>query len=127
MKGKFVVQGMNFHAFHGMTEVERELGQVFSVDISISLNLKPEDASPSVKPEVHGSEVYEVTKNMMMGTKFTAHTSLALALAKEMFDHFAQITDVEVTVSRKQLFIPGDVREILACVACARSDFDKKG
>jgi dihydroneopterin aldolase len=126
MKGKCIVQGMNFHAFHGMMEVERELGQVFSVDVALYINLTPEDASPSVKTEVRGSEIYEVTKNMVMGTKFTSHMSLALALAKEMFTHFRQVTEVEVTVGRRQLFIPGDVREILACVACARSDFEKK-
>jgi dihydroneopterin aldolase len=126
MKGKCIVQGMNFHAFHGMMEVERELGQVFSVDVTLYMDLKPEDASPSVKTEVRGSEIYEVTKDIMMGTKFTSHMSLALALAKDLLDRFVEVTEVEVTVGRRQLFIPGDVREILACVTCDRSDFEKK-
>jgi dihydroneopterin aldolase len=108
-------------------EVERELGQVFSVDVELGVSLAPEDASPSVKPAVRGSDVYEATKNIMMGTKFTSHNSLALAIARDMFDRFKQVLDVKVTVGRKQLFIAGDVREILATVECDRADFGKKG
>jgi dihydroneopterin aldolase len=118
---------MNFHAFHGAMEVERELGQMFSVDVSLSMDLSANDALPSVNTEVRGSEVYEITKNMIMGTKFNSHLSLALALAKKLFERFKQVTDVEVTVGRKQLFIAGDVREILASVSCVRADFEKQG
>jgi dihydroneopterin aldolase len=106
-------------------EVERELGQVFSVDVGLGFDLTPEDASPSVNPEVRGSDVYEVTKNIMMGTKFTAHISLALTIAKEMFDRFKQVNEVDITIGRRQLFIAGDVREILAEVKCSREDFEK--
>jgi dihydroneopterin aldolase len=109
-----------------MMEVERELGQVFSVDAELSFVITPEDASPSVKADVRGSDVYDVTKNIMMGTKFTSHTSLALAIAKELFGRFQRVSDVSVTVGRRQLFIAGDVREILACVSCTRNDFEKK-
>jgi dihydroneopterin aldolase len=127
MKGKCTVKGMNFHAFHGAMEVERELGQVFSVDVTLYLDLIAADASPQVKAEVRGSDVYEVAKNIMMGTKFNAHTSLALAIAKEMFNHFKHVTDVEVAIGRKQLYIAGDVKKIIAEVYCSREDFDKKG
>jgi dihydroneopterin aldolase len=127
MKGKCIVQGMNFHAFHGAMEVERELGQMFSVDVSLAVDLAAEDASPSVNTEVRGSEIYEITKNIMMGTKFNSHTSLALALAKKLLERFRQVTDAEVTVGRRQLFIAGDVREILASVSCIRADFEKQG
>ncbi|MDR1019523.1 MAG: dihydroneopterin aldolase [Synergistaceae bacterium] len=127
MKGKCVVRGMNFHAFHGAMEVERELGQMFSVDAALSMEMTLADASPSVNTDVRGSEIYEVTKNVMMGTKFNSHTSLALAIAKDLFARFKHVTDAEVSIGRRQLFIAGDVREILAIVSCVRSDFEKKG
>jgi dihydroneopterin aldolase len=127
MKGKCTVKGMNFHAFHGAMEVERELGQVFSVDVTLCIDLTADDASPQVNAEVRGSDVYEVTKNITMGTKFNSHISLALAIAKEMFNHFKHVTDVEVAVGRKQLYIAGDVRKIVAEVACSREDFAKQG
>jgi dihydroneopterin aldolase len=107
-------------------EVERELGQVFSVDVALEFELTTEDLAPSVNPIVRGSDVYDVTKSIMMGTKFKSHTSLALAISKELFSHLKQVSAVDVTVGRKQLFISGDVKEILAVVACKREDFDSK-
>jgi dihydroneopterin aldolase len=104
-------------------EVERELGQVFSVDVELKLDLAEGDVSPSVKSIVRGLDVYEVTKNIMMGTKFMSHTSLALAIAKEMLATFKNVADVNVTVGCRQVFIAGDVREVLSEVACSRDDF----
>jgi dihydroneopterin aldolase len=123
MKGKCVVRGMIFHAFHGTMEVERELGQVFSVDVELGLNLAESDVSPSVKSLVRGLDVYEVTKNIMMGTKFMSHTSLALAIGKEMLGTFKSVTNVSVRVGCRQIFIAGDVREVLSEVECSRDDF----
>jgi dihydroneopterin aldolase len=117
---------MTFHAFHGFLEVERELGQVFAVDVVLDFDLKPEDIAPSVNSIVNGNEVYDVTKNIMMGTKFRSTTSLALAIAKELLSRFKQVKSADVRVGRKQLFIAGDVKEILAEVSCSREDFEKK-
>ncbi|MDR0649160.1 MAG: dihydroneopterin aldolase [Synergistaceae bacterium] len=127
MKVKCVVHGMSFHAFHGAMEVERELGQMFYVDVALAMEMTEADASPSVNTDVRGSEIYEVTKNIMMGTKFNSHASLALAIARDLFARFKHVTDVDVTVGRRQLFIAGDVKEIMATASCVRSDFEEKG
>ena len=71
MNGKYTVKGMNFHAFHGFLEVERELGQVFCVDVTLTLPLKKEDASPSAMHKIRKADVYEVTKGVVMETKYT--------------------------------------------------------
>lgn len=127
MKGSTAVKGMTFHAFHGSLEVERELGQVFSVDVILGFDLSPKDASESTEQQVRGVAVYDLTKNVMMGTRFKSHVSLALRLAQEMFQNFKTITDVRIAIGRRQLFIAGDVREIVAEVDCKREDFEHKG
>lgn len=125
MQGKYCVKGMSFHAFHGFLEVERELGQVFSIDVCLSFPLKLEDASPSAIQNVRGADIYELTKGVVMGTKYKSHLSLALSIAKTMFDHFKEAIDASVVVGRRQLFIAGNVDQILAEVECRREDFIK--
>jgi dihydroneopterin aldolase len=107
-------------------EVERELGQVFSVDAALEFELTNGDLAPTADSVVKGTDVYDITKNIMMGTKFRSHTSLALAISKELFSHLKQVSAIEVTVGRRQLFISGDVKEILAVVASKREDFEQK-
>ena len=124
MNGKYTIKGMNFHAFHGFLEVERELGQVFSIDVALSFPLKKEEASPSAVHKVRGAEVYDLTRGVVMGTKYTSHLSLAIAIAHIMLKNFDIVTEVTVVVGRRQLFIPGNVDEVLAEVTCNRGDLE---
>lgn len=125
MQGKFCVKGMNFHAFHGSLEVERELGQVFSINVSLGFPVKAEDITPSVESPIRGADVYDETKSVVMGSRFHSHTSLALAIAKAMFSRFEVAETATVTIARKQLFIAGTVDEVTAEISCERKDLVK--
>lgn len=125
MQGKFCVSGMNFHAFHGSLEVERELGQVFSIDVRLGFSITCEDLSPGTEAPIRGADVYEETKNVVMGSRFHSHVSLALAIAKAMFDHFDVAETAVVSIARKQLFIAGTVDEVIAEASCNREELCK--
>lgn len=122
MLGNFCVEGMHFHAFHGNTEVERELGQVLSVDISISYEISPKYADQNSDASIRGADIYEHTKSVVMGTRFKSMDGLALAIAKKIFQasNVAQIIDV--SISRRQLFIAGDVKSIVVGVSVERQE-----
>jgi len=122
MQGKFCVSGMNFHAFHGALEVERELGQVFSINVKLGFRVEPEDVSLTTEPPIRGADVYDETKKLVMGSRFHSHISLALAIAKAMFEHFDAAETAEVSIARKQLFIAGTVEEVTAEVSCDRKE-----
>lgn len=123
MQGKYTIKGMNFHGFHGSLEVERELGLVFMVDVSLFFDLKPEDASQNAVSKMKGADVYELTKSLMMGTKFNSRMSLSLMIARELLAKYEEATEVHVTIRRHHLFIPGNVDAIDAEVKCKRGDF----
>ncbi len=125
MQGKFCVKGMNFHAFHGSLEVERELGQVFSINVSLGFAVDAGDIAPSTEAPIRGADVYDETKSVVMGSRFHSHVSLALAIAKAMFERFKAAETATVTIGRKQLFIAGTVDEVTAEVTCERKDFVK--
>jgi len=123
MKGVHIVKGMNFHAFHGVMEVERELGQVFFVDVTVEFELDPDGISSKDEPFIRDADVFEITRNVMMETRFRSISSLAGTIARNILDEYKKALCVKVCINRKQLFIPGNVDSSITEVTCIRSDF----
>ena len=122
MLGNFCVEGMHFHAFHGDLEVERELGQVFSIDISLSYESTKQCMDQSSSSSLRGADIYDHIKSIVMGTRYKSLDGLALTIAKNIFEMSAVVQAIEVTISRRQLFIAGDVESIVVGVAVERQD-----
>ena len=122
MKCKHVVKGMSFHAFHGILEVERELGQIFSVDVTIEFDGDPSDINPDSEPFVRDADVFEISRNVVMETKYRSIISLAAKIARDVMTEYAKAASATVSVTRKQLFIPGSVDNSSAEVSYSRAD-----
>jgi dihydroneopterin aldolase len=114
---------MSFHAFHGILEVERELGQVFSVDVTVEFDGGPPDVDPWAEPFVRDADIYEISRNVVMETKYRSVISLASKIARDLMSEYAKASSATVSVMRKQLFIPGSVNASVAEVSYTRADF----
>ena len=124
MKCIHTVKGMSFHAFHGVMEVERELGQVYFVDVTIDFGLDPADISEKDEPVIRDAGVFEITRNIMMATKFRSISSLACTIASGLLEQYEKALSATVSINKKQLFIPGNVDSCLTEVEITRSDFE---
>lgn len=122
MKCKHTVKGMSFHAFHGVLEVERELGQIFSVDVTVEFDGDPSDVNPKAEPFVRDADIFEISRNVMMETKYRSVISLAAKIAHDVMTEYAKAAHVTVSITRKQLFIPGSVDSCAAEVSYSRAD-----
>ncbi|MDR3076653.1 MAG: dihydroneopterin aldolase [Synergistaceae bacterium] len=126
MKGFHAVKGMSFHAFHGVLEVERELGQVFSVDVAVEFDIEPEDDLTRTEPLVRDADMYEIARNVMTETKYRSISCLAGKIAHDLLAEYPKISKAGVSITRKQLFIPGNVDYSVTEVSCTRADLDAK-
>jgi dihydroneopterin aldolase len=126
MKGKHTVNGMSFHAFHGVLEVERELGQVFSVDAVLDFEMDQNDTLPKAEPVVKDADVYEITRNVMTETKYRSITSLAGKIAHDILTNYPRVDNATVSIAKRQLFIPGNVEKVVEEVSYSRKDLDSK-
>jgi dihydroneopterin aldolase len=124
MKCKHVVKGMSFHAFHGVLEVERELGQIVLVDVTVEFDGDPLDVNPKAEPFVRDADIYEISRNVVMETKYKSIVSLAAKIARDVMTEYAKAVNATVSVTRKQLFIPGNVDNCVAEVSYNRADLD---
>jgi dihydroneopterin aldolase len=124
MKCKHAVKGMSFHAFHGVLEVERELGQVFLVDVTVEFDGDPSDVDSRSEPFVRDADIYEISRNVIMETKYRSIVSLAAKIARDVMTEYAKAAGATVSVTRKQLFIPGSVESSVTEVSYSRADLD---
>lgn len=118
------VKGIHFHAFHGALEVERELGQVLEIDLSLSYDVEPKELGSDKVPPVSDASVFEVVQKVVMTTKFKSMEGLALEIARRIMGTCAVVELVTVIIRRRQLFIPGDVQSAEVEITVDRQDLE---
>lgn len=59
---KITLQQMSFYGYHGALEEENRLGQRFSVNLELYLNLQQAGLTDDLKQTVNYAEVYEAVK-----------------------------------------------------------------
>lgn len=110
MLATMTLKGIHFHAFHGAMEVERELGQVLEIDLSLAYDVQPSRLTPSALPPVQEPAVFDQVQKVVMSSKYYSLEGLALEIARKTLQAHEVVQLVTVVIRRKQLFIPGDIR-----------------
>lgn len=98
---RIVLRGLRGHGHHGVYPHERETGQLFVVDVVLSIDLAPAAASDDVVDTVHYGELAEQVVAVVEGEPVALIETLAtriadLCLARD------DVEQVEVTVHKPQ-------------------------
>lgn len=88
--------GMEFYAYHGVFESERELGQRFEVDVELYLDLGRGASSDDLELTLNYVEVYTLVKEIVEEREFDLIEALAGEIAAQILSGF----DVETVVVR---------------------------
>ena len=94
---KIILAGLMFHAHHGVLDAERELGQMFEVDVELHANLR--GAGDDISKTVDYSIVYAQIDQVMTGNRFQLLEALAEALAGEILKN-ALVEKVKLRVKK---------------------------
>ena len=99
MEYRIVLQRMEFQALHGCYELERKVGNRFTVDLEITVELGDVAAEDSVEKAVNYLTVYEVVRAQMRVTQRTIER-VAMNIIDAVYAEYAQIRHVKCTVSK---------------------------
>ena len=99
MEYRIVLRRMEFRAFHGCYELERKVGNRFTVDVEITTELGDVAAEDSVEKAVNYLTVYEVVRRQMAVTQRTIER-VALNIIDAIRAEFPQVRHVKCTVSK---------------------------
>lgn len=94
------ISNVRFHAFHGVTEMERTVGCNFVVDLRIAVPLERSMKTDDLADTVSYADVYKIVKTEMM-TASKLIENVAWRIGEAVCDAYPQITAVDVKVMKE--------------------------
>lgn len=112
MQYEIVLDRMEFRAFHGCYELERRVGNRFTVDLIVTAELGRVAEEDSVEQAVNYLTVYEIVRAQMQVTQRTIER-VATNIIDALYDAFPQqIGHIRCTVSKLAPPLGGKVARV---------------
>ena len=99
MEYRIVLQRMEFRALHGCYELERKVGNRFTVDLELTAELGHAATDDDVRKTVNYLTAYEVVSLQMRITQRTIER-VAMNIIEAVYASFRQVRHVKCTVSK---------------------------
>lgn len=98
---------MRFFGRHGLFEAEAALGQRFEVDLDIGLDLRLPGRSDRMADSVHYGELFETVRLIVETERYNLLEALSHRIAEAVMAQDGRIEEVQVTVRKPAVPIPG--------------------
>lgn len=121
LKGKVVLEGLEFHAYHGIYPEERSSGNKFEVDISVNTSFDESAFHDDLSGTINYEEIYLIVKNEMEKPSKLLEP-VAHSIAQKILDSFATAMKAEVTISKFNPPIGGVCRRAKVSVDLQRDN-----
>lgn len=118
MKGKVALEGLEFHAYHGVYPHERSSGNKFEVDIFVETEFEDTAFHDDLSGTINYEDLYSLVKSEMEKPSKLLET-VCHAIAEKTLATFRSATNVEVKISKFNPPIGGVCRK--ASVVVSRS------
>ncbi len=116
---RIVLEGLEFHGYHGVFEEERTFGARFVVDMEMHLELPPDD---SLKHTVDYSRVYALIRQEVTERRYRLIEALATQIARSVLASEPLVAAVTTRVHKPHAPLPGVLRDVFVEVRRDRSD-----
>jgi dihydroneopterin aldolase len=103
---RIVVEGIEFHGFHGVPAAEREIGHRYRVDLRMELNLRPSGLADDVALTVDYGEAARRVVEIGTGPSVQLVETLAERMAAALLEGFPVLNAVELRVAKLHPPIP---------------------
>lgn len=123
MKGAIQVSGIRFHAFHGLTRLERQVGVRHRVDVVLDHDIASPAASDRVEDTVDYRAVHDLVVRVGRENSFHLIETLAVRLARELLREFP-VPRVRVVVHKETPVLDGMVDDVAVEVELGREEIE---
>ena len=107
MEDKIILQGMIFHAFHGVNPEEKSSGQKFCLDVEINTTLGEAGYMDDLDKTIHYGHVYKLIREIVTGTRRDLIEAVAEEIAHAILNRFEGAEAVKVRVKKPEVPIQG--------------------
>ena len=99
MIGKVALEGLEFHAFHGVYPHERDSGNWFEVDIAVETDFSKGAENDELAGTINYEEIFQVVKDGMEEPSKLLET-VAEKIVSSVLNKFPTATQVELKISK---------------------------
>jgi dihydroneopterin aldolase len=94
------ISGLALHAYHGVMQHEAKVGQTFTLDIELEIDLSEASRSDKIAHTVGYDRVVAVASEAFCGRRYRLVEAAAAAVAEAVLDRFIAVLSVRVTVHK---------------------------
>jgi len=99
MTGKISLEGLEFHAYHGVYPHERSSGNKFEVDVAVETSINPSAFADDLSGTLNYETLYEVIRTEMeKPSKLLERVGQSMATA--ILERFPQALSVTITIAK---------------------------
>lgn len=112
MKDYVFVNGLALHAYHGVMPHEGKVGQSFSLDITLDIDLGQASRSDRLADTISYDQVAAVARDAFCTQRYRLIEAAAGAVAHAILERFARVTGVRITVHKPHAPVPATFDDI---------------
>jgi dihydroneopterin aldolase len=100
MTDRIFIKGLMLHAYHGVMPHEAKVGQSFSIDLTLDIELSAAARSDKVMDTVSYDKVVEVASDAFAAQRLRLIEAAAGRIADAILAKFRRVIAVEVTIHK---------------------------
>ncbi|GAB4280734.1 MAG: dihydroneopterin aldolase [Marinilabiliales bacterium] len=106
------IEGMEFYAYHGHYDEERQIGNKFILNIKIETDLQKAAKSDNLDDALNYVDVYEIIKEEMHSVKSNLLENICERILNKLYNNLSLIKSVELKISKINPPIGGRVEKV---------------
>lgn len=121
MQGRITVKGIRFHAWHGLTKLEREIGVRYRVDVALVTDIAQAATSDRIADAIDYREVHQIVVRTGRENSYHLIETLVANLARKLLERFT-CDSVEVSVEKETPVLDGVVDTVGVALTMCRGE-----
>ena len=117
---KIHINKMEFYGYHGVFSEETRLGQRFTVDLTVEVDLSKAGRSDQLEDSINYAELYQVCKDVVEGPAVKLIETVAEKISTKILGDFNAISVCHITVIKPDPPIPGHYQSVAVEITRSR-------
>jgi len=122
MSDRIFIEGLALHAYHGVMPHEGKVGQTFTIDLDLEIDLAGAAHSDKVMDTVSYDKVVECASEAFSAQRFRLIEAAAGRVADAVLGTFPRVRKIKVTIHKPHAPIAATFSDVGVTIERARSD-----
>jgi 7,8-dihydroneopterin aldolase/epimerase/oxygenase len=122
MTDRIFIKGLSLHAYHGVMAHEAKVGQSFSIDMELEIDLSAAARSDKVVDTVSYDKVVECAREAFSAQRFRLIEAAAGRVAEAVLMAFSRVNTIEVTIHKPHAPIAATFSDVGVTLKRKRAD-----